>query len=52
MVDFGQARRMMVDGQIRTNDVTELNVLAAFDGVPRERFVPDTRGVKSTARQK
>ena len=40
MADFAQARRMMVEGQIRTNDVTELNVLAAFDEVPRERFVP------------
>jgi protein-L-isoaspartate(D-aspartate) O-methyltransferase len=40
MADFAQARRMMVEGQIRTNDVTELNLLAAFDEVPRERFVP------------
>jgi protein-L-isoaspartate(D-aspartate) O-methyltransferase len=39
-MDFAQARRMMVEGQIRPNDVTELNVLAAFDEVPRERFVP------------
>lgn len=41
MADFAQARRMMVEGQIRTNDVTELNVLAAFAEVPRERFVPE-----------
>lgn len=41
MTDFAQARRMMVEGQIRTNDVTELDVLAAFDEVPRERFVPE-----------
>src|ERR1700740_3514741 len=40
MTDFTQARRMMVEGQIRTNDVTDLRVLAAFDEVPRERFVP------------
>lgn len=40
MTDFAQARRMMVEGQIRTNDVTELNILAAFNEVPRERFVP------------
>lgn len=40
MTDFAQARRMMVDGQIRTSDVTDLRVLAAFDEVPRERFVP------------
>jgi protein-L-isoaspartate(D-aspartate) O-methyltransferase len=40
MTDFAQARRMMVDGQIRTSDVTDLRVLTAFDEVPRERFVP------------
>jgi protein-L-isoaspartate(D-aspartate) O-methyltransferase len=43
MTDFAQARRMMVDGQIRTSDVTDLRVLAAFDEVPRERFVPPHR---------
>ena len=41
MTDFAQARRMMVEGQIRTNDVTDLDLLAAFDEVPRERFVPE-----------
>lgn len=41
MADFAQARRMMVEGQIRTNDVTDLDLLAAFDEVPRERFVPE-----------
>jgi len=40
MTDFVQARRMMVDGQLRTNDVTDLRVLAAFNEVPREAFVP------------
>lgn len=40
MADFARARRMMVDGQIRTNDVTDLRLLAAFLDVPRERFVP------------
>jgi protein-L-isoaspartate(D-aspartate) O-methyltransferase len=43
MTDFAQARRMMVDGQIRTSDVTDLRVLAAFGEVPRERFVPPNR---------
>ena len=41
MTDFARARRMMVEGQIRTNDVTGLDLLAAFDRVPRERFVPE-----------
>jgi protein-L-isoaspartate(D-aspartate) O-methyltransferase len=40
MISSAQARRMMVDGQIRTNDVTDLALLAAFLEVPRERFVP------------
>ena len=41
MTDFAQARRMMVEGQIRPNDVTDLRVLAAFDDMARERYVPE-----------
>jgi protein-L-isoaspartate(D-aspartate) O-methyltransferase len=40
MIDFAAARRMMVDGQVRTADVTDLRLLAALQNVPRERFVP------------
>jgi protein-L-isoaspartate(D-aspartate) O-methyltransferase len=40
MTDFATARRMMVDGQIRTADVTDRSLLAAFLDVPRERFCP------------
>lgn len=40
MTDFADARRHMVDGQIRPNDVTDLRVLAAMLEVPRERFAP------------
>ena len=40
MTDFARARRMMVDCQVRTSDVTDLRVIAAFGEVPRERFVP------------
>jgi protein-L-isoaspartate(D-aspartate) O-methyltransferase len=43
MQDFALARRMMVDGQVRTFDVHALPVLAAMDAVPRERFVPPGR---------
>jgi protein-L-isoaspartate(D-aspartate) O-methyltransferase len=43
MLDFAKARRMMVDCQLRTFDVNDLAVLAAFDEVPRERFVPPGR---------
>jgi protein-L-isoaspartate(D-aspartate) O-methyltransferase len=40
MIDFAIARRMMVDGQVRTNDVTDQRLIAAMLEVPRERFVP------------
>ncbi len=43
MSDFTAARRMMVDGQIRTSDVTDLRVVAAMLEVPRERFVPESK---------
>lgn len=40
MTDFSTARRHMVDGQVRTADVTDLRVISAMLDVPRERFVP------------
>ena len=40
MIDFVAARRMMVDGQVRTSDVTDLRLIAAMLEVPRERFLP------------
>ena len=40
MFDATTARRMMVDGQVRTADVTNLDLIAAMLAVPRERFVP------------
>lgn len=40
MIDFAVARRHMVDGQVRTADVTDLRILQAMQDVPRERFVP------------
>jgi protein-L-isoaspartate(D-aspartate) O-methyltransferase len=39
MTDFATARRNMVDGQVRTADVTDLRILAAMLDIPRERFV-------------
>lgn len=42
MTDFAAARRNMVDGQLRTNDVTDSRILGAMLAVPRERFVPST----------
>ncbi len=40
MADFAASRRMMVDGQVRTNDVTDPRLITAMLEVPRERFVP------------
>ena len=40
MFDTATARRNMVDGQVRTADVTNLDLIAAMLAVPRERFVP------------
>jgi protein-L-isoaspartate(D-aspartate) O-methyltransferase len=40
MTDFAAARRHMVDGQVRTADVTDLRILSAMLEVPREYFVP------------
>ena len=39
--DFGAARRIMVDSQVRTNDVTDLAIQAAMRSVPREAFCPE-----------
>ena len=46
MVDFAAARWNMVESQLRTNKVTDLRVLDAFETVPRELFVPEPlRGI-------
>ena len=43
MSGFSTARQKMVDGQVRTNDVTDRRVLDAMFTVPREAFVPTSR---------
>ncbi len=40
MLDFAAARRMMVDGQVRTADVTDPRLLDAMFATPREGFIP------------
>lgn len=40
---FSTARLKMVDGQVRTSDVTDRRVLDAMLTVPREAFVPASR---------
>lgn len=42
MTDYTVARRHMVDGQVRTTDVTDLRVISAMLEVPREQFMPAT----------
>jgi len=45
-VDYAIARTKMVDNQLRTNKVTDLRLLEAFETIPRELFVPeDKRGI-------
>jgi protein-L-isoaspartate(D-aspartate) O-methyltransferase len=43
MMDFRTARRAMVDGQVRTSDVTHLGIIAAMLDIPREAFVPEAQ---------
>jgi protein-L-isoaspartate(D-aspartate) O-methyltransferase len=40
MFDAADARRLMVEGQVRTADVTDAGVLDAMMTLPRERFLP------------
>jgi protein-L-isoaspartate(D-aspartate) O-methyltransferase len=43
MQDMSKARHFMVEGQVRTNDVTDLRIIALMDSLARERFVPAAR---------
>lgn len=43
MFEFENARHHMVESQIRTSDVTDIDVLRAFRRVPREAFVPKSK---------
>jgi protein-L-isoaspartate(D-aspartate) O-methyltransferase len=40
MSGFATARQKMVDGQVRTSDVTDIKLLDAMVALPRENFVP------------
>jgi protein-L-isoaspartate(D-aspartate) O-methyltransferase len=39
-MDLARARDIMVEGQVRTSDVTDLRILGAMRTLPRERFGP------------
>jgi protein-L-isoaspartate(D-aspartate) O-methyltransferase len=41
MIDFAAQRLKMVESQIRTEDVTDREVIAAMSTVAREKFVPE-----------
>ncbi|KZL18696.1 protein-L-isoaspartate O-methyltransferase [Pseudovibrio sp. Ad37] len=41
MVNFAEQRTLMVDNQLRTNDITDLRIIGAMGKVPREKFVPE-----------
>ncbi|MBI1252659.1 MAG: protein-L-isoaspartate O-methyltransferase [Alphaproteobacteria bacterium] len=40
-MDFAHARHLMVETQVRTNDVTDARLLSALRRIPREHFVPE-----------
>lgn len=43
MSDFESARKNMLEGQVRTNDVSDRNLQKVMAEVPRERFVSKAR---------
>jgi len=43
MVNMAKARALMVEAQVRTNDVTDSRILDAMSRLPRERFVPEDK---------
>jgi protein-L-isoaspartate(D-aspartate) O-methyltransferase len=48
-MDYTTARKVMVDSQVRVNDVTDRALQAALLAVPRERFVPVDRAFSAYA---
>ncbi|MDO9589379.1 MAG: protein-L-isoaspartate O-methyltransferase [Brevundimonas sp.] len=48
-MDFAAARKVMVDSQVRVNDVTDRALQAALLAVPRERFLPPERAYAAYA---
>ena len=48
-MDFDKQRQIMVDSQVRVNDVSEPAIVAAFLSVPREVFVPKSQQASAYA---
>lgn len=49
VLDMAEARRRMVDGQLRPNRVTDPRLLAAMGEIPRERFLPPALAARAYA---
>ena len=43
MTDYAQARKLMVDNQLRTSGITDRRLLGAMGEIAREQFVPPAR---------
>jgi protein-L-isoaspartate(D-aspartate) O-methyltransferase len=43
MMNMAAARSLMVEAQVRCNDVTDPRIIEAMSRLPRERFVPESR---------
>jgi len=48
-MDFAEARRLMVDGQLRPNRVEDPRIVSAMRELPRERFVPPAAAARAYA---
>jgi len=48
-MDFAEARRHMVDGQLRPNRVDDPRIIAALRELPRERFAPAALAARAYA---
>ncbi|SHI91974.1 protein-L-isoaspartate(D-aspartate) O-methyltransferase [Roseomonas rosea] len=46
-MDYAEARRRMVDGQVRPNRVTDPRILEGMRAIPRELFVPQRLRVRA-----
>jgi len=49
MTDYNALRRHMVEGQVRVNDVTDRDIIAALSEIPREIFTPKARRAEAYA---
>lgn len=48
-MDFAEARRFMVDGQLRPSRVEDPRIVAALRDIPRERFLPPALAARAYA---